>query len=263
MFILTSAILIWYIVRYASKVKKDPAASLVYQLQGEVSNAYDLPAAGLQVQPNLDTRSKLLLVQFFLSFVTMIVGVVFFDWWLLEMTTVFFGSAILFAFILRMKETHFIQQFIEGAAGLLSVALIIGTARGVTVILNEGNISDSIIYYAAEAAHNMPPAAFIIAMLVIYMIFSLFISSSSGMAVLTMPIMGSLAILVNVPGREIVNAYLYGMGIIGFISPTGLMLPALALTNLSIKTWWRFIYPLLIILFVVCSLALIAGILMA
>ncbi len=263
MFVLTSAILIWYIVRYASKVKKDPTASLVYKLQGNVLNAYDLPPASLQVQTNLDTRSKLLLVQFFLSFVTMIVGVVFFEWWLLEMTTVFLGSAILFAFVLRMKETDFIRQFVEGAAGLLSVALIIGTARGVTVILNEGNISDSIIYYAAGFAHNMPPAAFIIAMLVIYMIFSLFISSSSGMAVLTMPIMGSLAILVNVPGREIVNAYLYGMGIMGFISPTGLMLPALALTNLNIKTWWRFIYPLLIILFIVCSLALVAGILMA
>ncbi len=259
MFVLTSAILIWYIVSYASKVKRDPTASLVYQLQGKVSNAYDLPPAGQQLQQPLDTRSKLLLAQFFLSFMAMIVGVVFFEWWLLEMTTLFFGSALLFAIILRMKEPIFIQQFIEGAAGLLSVALIIGTARGVTVILNEGNISDSIIYYAAEAAHNMPPVAFILAMLVIYMIFSLFISSSSGMAVLTMPIMGSLAILVNVPGREIVNAYLFGMGIIGFISPTGLMLPALALTNLSIKTWWRFIYPLLILLFVLCALALVAG----
>ena len=259
MFVLTSAILIWYIVRYANKVKRDPSASLVYQLQGKISNAYDLPPAGQQLQQQLDTRSKLLLVQFFLSFMTMIAGVVFFEWWLLEMTALFFGSALLFAFVLRMKEPVFIQQFIEGAAGLLSVALIIGTARGVTVILNEGNISDSIIYYAAEAAHNMPPVAFIIAMLVIYMIFSLFISSSSGMAVLTMPIMGSLAILVNVPGREIVNAYLYGMGIIGFISPTGLMLPALALTSLSIKTWWRFIYPLLNILFIVCALALVVG----
>ncbi len=80
------------------------------------------------------------------------------------------------------------------------------------------------------------------------------------MAVLTMPIMGSLAILVNVPGREIVNAYLFGMGIMGFITPTGLILPSLALTQLTLKTWWQFIYPLMIILIAVCSTCLIIGI---
>jgi uncharacterized ion transporter superfamily protein YfcC len=80
------------------------------------------------------------------------------------------------------------------------------------------------------------------------------------MAVLTMPIMGSLAILVNVPGREIVNAYLFGMGIMGFITPTGLILPSLALANIGIKTWWRFIYPLLIMLFILCAASLMIGI---
>jgi uncharacterized ion transporter superfamily protein YfcC len=92
------------------------------------------------------------------------------------------------------------------------------------------------------------------------MIFTLFISSSSGMAVLTMPIIGGLAVIVNVPGREIVNTYLFGMGIMGFLTPTGLILPSLALVNVSVKAWWKFIYPLLVILFVVCSLFLIAGI---
>jgi len=96
--------------------------------------------------------------------------------------------------------------------------------------------------------------------LVLYMFFTLFIASSSGMAVLTMPIIGGLAVIVNVPGREIVNAYLFGMGIMGFMTPTGLMLPSLALANVSLKAWWKFIYPLLIILFVVCALFLIVGI---
>jgi len=94
----------------------------------------------------------------------------------------------------------------------------------------------------------------------LYILFTLFISSTSGMAVLTMPIIGALAIIVNVPGREIVNTYLYGMGIMGFITPTGLILPALALSNVSLKAWWRFIYPLLIILIVLCAAFLIAGI---
>jgi uncharacterized ion transporter superfamily protein YfcC len=162
--------------------------------------------------------------------------------------------------ILRLKETDFISQFIRGAEGLLAVGFIVGVARGVTVVLNEGNISDSIIYYAAGFAGTMPPALFIIVLMLLFMLFTLFISSSSGMAVLTMPIMGSLAVLVNVPGREIVNAYLFGMGIMGFITPTGLILPSLALANIGIKTWWRFIAPLLLILTLVCGTLLVVGI---
>ncbi|MBC7868356.1 MAG: YfcC family protein [Gloeobacteraceae cyanobacterium ES-bin-316] len=263
MFLLTSSILIWYIVRYANKIKKNPAKSLVARFQGSMPESAVLAATDNEQFASLDKRTSLLLFQFFASFLIMIIGVVFFKWWLLEMTTLFFASALLFAFSIRLKESDFVAQFTEGAAGLLSVALIIGTARGVTIILNEGNISDTIIYHAAGFAGSMPPALFIVVMLAMYMFFSLFISSSSGMAVLTMPIMGALAMLVNVPGREIVNAYLYGMGIIGFISPTGLILPSLALTHLSLKTWWHFIYPLLLILVGLCSIALVVGILVA
>jgi uncharacterized ion transporter superfamily protein YfcC len=80
------------------------------------------------------------------------------------------------------------------------------------------------------------------------------------MAVVTMPILGSLALAAGVPGREIVNAYLYGMGIMGFITPTGLILPSLAMANVSYKAWLKFCWPLLVILFVLCSIFLIIGI---
>lgn len=263
LFVITSAILVWYIVRYANKIKNDPSKSLLFVMQQAGDNpTQQRQQSDYSQTPPLDTRSSLLLVQFFSTFIIMIIGVVFLDWWLLEMTTLFFASSILLALVLRMRETSYISQFIEGAKGLLGVALIIGTARGVTIILNEGNISDSIIFYAANLVSSMPPALFIVMLLMMYMVFTLFISSSSGMAVLTMPIMGSLAMLVHVPGREIVNAYLFGMGIMGFITPTGLILPSLALTNISLKTWWIFIYPLLIILVVICSISLILGIYM-
>ena len=190
----------------------------------------------------------------------MIGGVVFLDWWLLEMSSLFLASSILLAIILRMKEKVFVTQFIKGAEGLLSVAFIVGVARGVTIMLNDGHISDSILYYSAKLVGNMPPAIFIVVLLALFMVFTLFISSSSGMAVLTMPIMGALAIIVNVPGREIVNTYLFGMGIMGFMTPTGLILPSLALVNVSLKAWWRFIYPLLIMLFILCAAFLVVGI---
>ena len=176
------------------------------------------------------------------------------------MSALFLGVSILIAIITRTGEKKFLEQFIKGAESLLGVAFIIGVARGVTLILNDGHISDSILFYSAKLVGGMPPSLFIVVLLILFMVFTLFISSSSGMAVLTMPIMGGLAVMVNVPGREIVNAYLFGMGIMGFMTPTGLILPSLALVNVSLKAWWRLIYPLLIILFIVSSLFLIVGI---
>ncbi|MBL0056880.1 MAG: YfcC family protein [Chitinophagaceae bacterium] len=259
MFLVSTGLTIWYIVRYANKVKKDPSASIVLRIDGEVRSPYESISTQETEVPPLGIRTQLLLLLFLFTFLVMIGGVVWFEWWLLEMSALFLGSSILVALLLRMKEKTYITQFIKGAEGLLSVAFIIGVARGVTVILNEGQISDSILFYSSKLVGGMPPALFIVILLLLYMVFTLFISSSSGMAVLTMPIMGALAIMVNVPGREIVNSYLFGMGIMGFMTPTGLILPSLALVNVSLKAWWRFIFPLLLILLALCSIFLVTG----
>jgi uncharacterized ion transporter superfamily protein YfcC len=79
--------------------------------------------------------------------------------------------------------------------------------------------------------------------------------------VLTMPIFGSLAVIVGIPGKEIVNAYLFGMGIMGLVTPVGLVLPSLGVVGLGIKTWFRFIWPLIIMLFVICAGFLVVGVL--
>lgn len=259
MFIVSTGILIWYLVRYAQKVKKDPTKSIVYKVDGNVKPPFEIiDTSGKEAK--LSAKNKLLLLLFLLTFLIMIIGVVWFDWWLVEMSALFIFSSILMAVITREKESLFVKKFIAGAESLLAVAFIVGVARGVTIVLNEGHISDSILYYSAKMVSGMPSALFIIVLLILYMVFTLFIASSSGMAVLTMPIIGGLAVIVNVPGREIVNAYLYGMGIMGFLTPTGLILPSLSLVNVSIKSWWKFIYPLLLILFIVCVLFLVVGI---
>jgi uncharacterized ion transporter superfamily protein YfcC len=128
------------------------------------------------------------------------------------------------------------------------------------VVLNDGHVSDSILYYTANMVQGIQPAFFILGLLLFYIVFSIFIQSTSGMAVLTMPIIGALAILVNVPGREIVNSYMYGMSLMSFIAPTGLILPALAMVNISFKTWLKFITPLLLLFALICMAALVIGI---
>jgi len=260
LWVIVTAILVWYILRYAAKIKKDPTASLVYKIDGEVKSLYEVNISNEASAPKLEGKTKLLLFIYVATFLTMIGGVVFLDWWTTEMSALFLGSSILIAVITGLNEKIFIREFIKGAESLLSVAFIIGVARGVTIILNEGHVSDSILYYTASMVQGIQPAFFILMLLLFYIVFSIFIQSSSGMAVLTMPIIGALAILVNVPGREIVNSYMYGICLMSFLAPTGLVLPSLAMVNISLKTWFKFITPLLIIFTIIAMAALVIGI---
>ena len=260
LFVLATILLTWYVLRYAARVKKDPAASLVYKIDGIVKNPYEINISNGVVSDKLELKTKLLLILFLCTFLTMIGGVVFLKWWTLEMSALLLGASILAAILVKMNEKIFIQAFIKGAENLLGVAFIIGVARGITIVLNDGRVSDSILYFTANVVNHMPPPAFILLLLVFFLFFSLFISSTSGMAVLTMPIMGALAIIINIPGNEIVNTYLYGMNIMFLLSPTSMLLPSLALVNVSLKTWFKFIMPWVIILFLLCAIFLIAGI---
>ncbi len=260
LWVIVTALMVWYILKYAAKVKKDPTASLVYKIDGEVKPMYEVHISNNTTTPKLEWKTKLLLLIYVATFLTMIGGVVFLDWWTTEMSALFLGSSILLAVITGMNEKIFVSEFIKGAESLLAVAFIIGVARGVTIVLNEGHISDSILFFATNIVHGMQPALFIILLLIFYIVFSIFIQSSSGMAVLTMPIIGALAILVNIPGREIVNSYMYGMCLMSFLAPTGLILPSLAMVNISLKTWIKFIMPLLLILTIISIVALMIGI---
>ena len=260
LFALATVLFTWWLLRYAAKVKKDPTASLVYKIDGIVKSPYEINTGGQAVPEKLAVKTKLLLLIFLCTFLTMIGGVVFLQWWTLEMSALLLGASILTAILVRMKEKTFIVSFVKGAENLLSVAFIVGVARGITMVLNDGHVSDSILYFTGNMVSHVPPAIFILLLLLFFFFFSLFISSTSGMAVLTMPVMGTLAILINIPGKEIVNSYLYGMNLMFFISPTGMLLPSLALVNVSLKAWLHFIMPLLVLLLLICAVFLVAGI---
>jgi uncharacterized ion transporter superfamily protein YfcC len=259
-FVIATLILIWYILGYAAKIKKDPTKSISHQIDGVIKSAFefniDLDAKAI----SLNAKTKILLVIFFLTFTSMIVGIVFFNWWTLEMSALFLGSAILVGIIERIGEKTFVNEFVKGAESLLSVALIVGLARGVTIVLNEGFVGDSILFYASNIVQHFSPSIFIIGVMLFYFFFAIFVSSSSGMAVLTMPIIGALAIILNLPGREIVNSYLFGIGIMFLISPTGSVFPALLMVQVSYKAWLKFIMPFVVIMMILSAIFLVVGI---
>jgi uncharacterized ion transporter superfamily protein YfcC len=178
----------------------------------------------------------------------MVYGGISLDWWYLEMTGVFFVGALVIGFICRINETVFVDTFIKGASELLSVAFIIGLARGVTVLMEDGLISDTLLFYASSFTDGMNKGLFINSSLFSYSGLAFFIPSSSGMAVLTMPIMSPLADTVSLGREHIVNAYLLGMGLFNFINPTGLVLASLAMIKVGYDKWLKFVMPLVIIL---------------
>lgn len=258
MFLLSTTLFIVYILRYAEKVRKNPSTSLIFQ-GTQKQQIFINQLNNNEINTKLTAKDSLLLVIFGVTFLTMVTGVIFLKWWLLELTTLFIASSLLLLFVGKLREQIFVQQFIKGAESLLAVAFIIGIARGITIVLNEGNISDTLLFYTTKLIGNMPPQLFVIMLIGIYILFTFFISSSSGMAVLTMPIFGALAFMLHIPGKEIVNSYLSGMGIMGFVTPTGLILPSLAMVNIDMKAWMKFITPFLIMLFLLCAIWLVAG----
>jgi uncharacterized ion transporter superfamily protein YfcC len=257
-FVLSVCFMLWYILRYAKKIKNNPNASLIFKIDGIVKSPYPINLEN-EIIKKLDLKTVLLLLLYAATFIGMIIGVVFYNWWMMEMTTLFLFSAIVLAFITRMPEKTFITEFFKGAESLVSVAFIVGVARGVTIILNEGKISDSLLYYATTLTHGMPPSVLILILLLFFFCFTFFITSSSGMAVLTMPIVGALALLVNIPGKEVVNSYIFGMNLMFLITPTGMILPTLAMVNVSYKAWMKFIMPPLLVLTFLCTIFLLVG----
>ncbi len=241
-------ITIVYIMRYAKKVKNDPSKSIVYDQKEELETKF-----GFDTSKKLDLtgRHKLILTVFTLSFVIMIIGVSKLDWWYVEMTTVFLVGSIIIGFLAQLKESEFLAAFAKGAGDLLSVAFIIGIARGVSIIMDDGQISDTMLHYASGMTEGMNRGIFANVMMVVYSGLSFFIPSSSGMAVLTMPVMAPLADTVGVGREVVVNCYQYGMGLFYLINPTGLILASLAVVNIGFDKWLKFIMPLFAILVLV------------
>jgi len=245
MLLLSLIICIIYIMRYAKRVKNDPTKSIIYDQKEEIDALF---GSNKTTITKFTTQLRLALFVFAACFIIMIIGVSILDWWFIEMTATFLVGAILIGIITKIDESTFIDTFVKGAGELLGVALIIGIARGVTVIMTDGLISDTMLYYASDLTTGMNKGIFASAITIIYGGLSFFIPSSSGMAVLTMPIMAPLADTVGIGREIIVNAYQYGMGLFYFINPTGLILASLAIVKVGFNKWLKFIMPLMIIL---------------
>lgn len=253
--VIATIITLVYIIKYANKVKNEPSKSLIYDQKQEIEKRF--LNESIKDVPKFTFRLKLMLIIFALAFVVMVYGVSMKGWWFTEMTALFLIVGIILGFISDLNEKEFVNNFVAGAGDLVGVALVIGVARSINLILENGQISDTLLNYFSLLVNNMNGSIFIILMLVIFIILGFFIPSSSGLAVLSIPIMAPLADTVGLPRDVIVSAYQFGQGLISFITPTGLILATLAMVDVTYNKWLKFIMPLMIIVAVFAAALLL------
>lgn len=256
--VIGSVIGIWFVMRYAEKVKQDPSKSLIYDQKAENEKQFMSGGSGSEFG-EFTGRHKVILVLFFLAFVVMVYGVIPWAdlglpvptwwWWFPEMTANFLFFGILIGLIGRLGEKQLVDTFIDGARDMLGVALIIGVARGITVIMNNGLITDTVLYWAEQAVSGLSSVAFIIVTYLLYLPLSFLIPSSSGLATVSMPIMAPLSEFAGVPSYLVVTAYQAANGLINLVTPTSaVVMGGLAIARVGYGVWLRFVWPLLLLL---------------
>ncbi|AGE87799.1 YfcC family protein [Cronobacter sakazakii] len=251
-------ICVLWVMRYARRVRQDPSRSVVAD-QWEANRAHFLGSRSGEMLPFTMTR-KIILVIFAASFAVMIYGVAVRGWWMGEISGVFLAAAIITGVVARMSEESFTSTFIDGARDLLGVALIIGIARGIVVVMDNGMITHTILHSAENLVSGLSTTVFINVTYWIEVVLSFLVPSSSGLAVLTMPIMAPLADFAHVGRDLVVTAYQSASGIVNLITPTSaVVMGGLAIARVPYVRYLKWVAPLILILTVLNMAALSLG----
>jgi len=259
---------IFFVLRYADRVKADPSKSVVYDMKAGNEERFRSESEGGTIE--LTGTHKLILVVFGLAFLVMMYGVIPWEdmgislptwwWWFPEMTASFLLFAIVIGLIGRMGEGAFTGTFVDGARELLGVALIIGIARGITVIMNNGEITDTVLHWCELALGDVGESVFAIVMFLLFLPLSFLIPSSSGLATVAMPIMAPLATFVDVPEQLVVTAYQSASGLMNLFIPTSaVVMGGLAIARVPYDRYLRWVWPLLATLAGLCIVVIGIG----
>ena len=250
---------IFFVLRYADRVKKDPSKSLVADMKAANEEHFSSGEVDTDVATKLSGRHKLILTLFGFAFLLMMYGVIPWEdlgvglptlwWWFPEMTASFILFSILIGLVAHMPEGELTETFVAGARDLLGVALIIGIARGITVIMNNGEITDTVLHWAEVALGDVGKVAFSIVMYGLFLPLSFLIPSSSGLATVAMPIMAPLASFADVPAHLVVTAYQSASGLMNLFIPTSaVVMGGMAIARVPYGTYLKFVWPLLLML---------------
>ena len=266
MLIVYEAVAIWFVMRYAKRVKTDPTCSVVYHNRWR---EHEIPNMD-EAEP-LTGKQKLVLVLFAAVFLIMIYSVIPFEdvgitalptlgWWFPELGALFLAGGLVIGLVYGMGDAKVAERFTLGAADLLSVAFIIGMSRGITTLMNNGLITDTVLYWGERLLTGTGSIAFIVLTYLLYLPLSVLIPSTSGLATLSIPIMAPLGQFADVSSALIITAFQSASGLVNLVTPTSaVVMGALVFGRIPYDKWLKYIWKLLLIFLVLTLLFLILG----
>lgn len=250
-----------YLYWYCKRIKADPSFSYTYE-DREAFRARFLKSEHPGEVVPFTLRRKLILTLFVVAFPLMVWGVSAGGWWFPQMAASFLAIAIIIIFISGLSEKDAVDAFTHGASELVAVSLIIGLARGINLVMEQGMISDTLLAYASSLVAGMHGAVFAVGQMLVFCLLGFVVPSSSGLAVLSMPIMAPLADTVHIPRSVVVSAYNWGQYAMLYLAPTGLVLVTLQMLGISFNKWVRFVLPMVGFVLVFGGLMLVAQVMM-
>ena len=296
LWIVTTAMSIVFVMSYAKKVKADKGSTILsMQELKDAEEAPGKAASEVHKEVKLTGRQKGVLIAFAFTFVVMIVGFIpladlnegvanFFDagavydadgnavvqgwsalitglpigqWYFDEASTWFFLMAILIGIIGGLSEKQIVNTFITGAADMMSVVLVIALARGISVLMASTGLDVYVLDAAANALAGLSGVIFAPMSFLVYFGLSFLIPSTSGMATVSMPIMGPLAVKLGFSPEVMVMIFSAAIGVVNLFTPTsGAIMGGLALAKIEWTTWLKFALKLIVALSVVCAVIL-------
>lgn len=256
LFIVVLAVTIMFIMRYAQKIKNKPTLSSVYHADIEKRDLYQNIT---NQEPILATnRQKLGIAVVLLFFVILVYGVISQGWFMIEMAGLFIIMGIIVGLVTGLSTQAICEAFNEGFKDVLMGAIIVGLARSIAVVLEDGKIMDTIVHGLGSVIDGATPTIAVVGMYAVQVAINFIISSGSGQALVTMPIMAPLADMLGITRQTAVLAFQLGDGFTHIFYPTsGYFMAALAIGGVSYTKWIRFFFPLFIIWGVISIITLI------
>lgn len=269
---------IFFVMRYAKKVHADKSQTLLSESEIRQANeAFIGNKEGQEEVIEFTRKRKVVLSLFAFTFIVMVAGIIPWEefgvnifantafltgaplgsWWFSELGMWFVIMAVIIGLVYRMKEVEIVNAFLDGAAEMVGVALVIGVSKGISVIMNTTGLDAYVLSSASSVLVGMSPIIFTIVAYLIYMALSFFIPSTSGLAGLSMPIFGPLALSLGFPPEVIISIFSAGSGLVNLVTPTsGVIMGTLAIAKVDYSSWVKFVSKVLLAIFISSAIIL-------
>lgn len=236
-----------YTMRYAVKIQEDPSKSLLYGMDC---------AANVKVDENLENyrlggRETCVLAVLAMGIAVVVYGTKTYGWYFQELCAVFMIMGGVTAAIMRWSPSETAEKVARSFADMAMAAMMIGLARAILVVLREGCVIDSVVYFMSLPLSYMPSWLSAECMLVIQTLLNFLVPSGSGQAVISMPIMSPLADLLGISRQVAVLCFQFGDGLSNIIWPTASAPILASLAGVRLERWWKWVTPVFLLLFLV------------